>query len=203
MIVECSGVHQEFVTVYIIQFEINLNELQLQERHHKKTKVFFIQNEEIAKEIKACFLEYQELNLTLSDYFGRTIIYAQKHVIKRKNFILKETKNPRRPLIIFKVQNRCHINQNIKDVKSKPLRMSLDDILVLHGIKEKFDMDNYEKLEEKHHIQILFYKLYSRTQHHKQKIVGRECLSLPKVSQLSWKPQQIINIGGTHFKIIN
>jgi len=198
MIVECTGVHQEFVTVYIIQLEINLNELQLQERQHKKAKAFFIQNEEIAKEIKACFLDYQGYNMTLSDYFGRTIIYAQKQEIKRKNYILTGRKNMRRPLIIFKVQNRCHINQNIKDVKSNPLRMSLDDILILHGIKEKFDMDNRRKLEEKYHIQILFYKLYTRTQNYKQKIFGRTCSSVPGARILSWKPQQIINIGESY-----
>jgi len=74
----------------------------------------------------------------------------------------------------------------------------LDDILVLHGIKEKFDMDNYEKVEEKYHIQILFYKLYTRTQHHKQKIFGRTCSSIPGARTLSWKPQQIINIGESY-----
>ena len=196
MLVECSGINQEFVTVYIMLHEIHLDDLQLQERRQNKSFVYYIRNLEITRNIVESSKKYRESNVTLSEYFGRNIIYAQKSHRERKNFILKEKKNITNPLLLYKVGNRCHLNENIKDViLSEPKRMSVDDILLLHGIKEKFDIDDFDKLEEKYRIQFQFYKLCIRIEHYKEKIVGRECLSLPKVSQLSWKPQQIINIG--------
>jgi len=67
---------------------------------------------------------------------------------------------------------------------------SLDDILSLHGIQDKFDFDDKRILEEKYQIQFQFYKLCTE----KQTIVGRRSAFVPGYS-LILNPQQIINIG--------
>ena len=196
MLIDCYGIRQEFVVTYIIVHEIKFDELQLEERQQKKTKVFFIKNYELIKKIESSLNQYRQLNKTLSEYFGRSIIYAQKNEHKVKRFILKETKNITKPLLLFKIRNRCHLNQNLDDVIStKPVRMSLNDILILYGIKDKFDMDNLDKFEEKHQIQFHFSKLITLMKNSKQTIVGRKSPIVPGIKATSWNPRYIINIG--------
>ena len=129
MLIECPNINQEFVTVYIIAREINLEELQLQEKQRKNNIVYYIRNEELILKIKECFEQYRTLNMTLSEYFGRNILYACKNR-DENSFMLEGKKNPKNPLLLFKIRRSCLINQNVNDVKSKnPVRMSFKDIL--------------------------------------------------------------------------
>lgn len=193
--VKCMGINREFICAYIISSKLKNENLMLQETTKCNGKTFHVRNLSVIADIKAAFKSFRESNLTLSEFFGRTIVHATKKNESVESFKIKFPKNPRKPLVLFKISTTFYLEQNMLNVWcDKPIHMTLSDILLLYGIEQLFDINDYKNFEKEHQIRIHFYKLCS-LKGKKDAIIGRRCSSVPGYGHSLWKPRFSINIG--------
>ena len=201
-IIKCPKVSSEFTCTYVKHWELSIDDLQLRTKNCRggKNRVFEITNQQVIEPLQISFKLFKSSNQSLSEYFGRSVLKATKYLQKsdeEETFKLEATAEVTNPLIVFKIRTSYYLESPLGKITSKePIKMSIQDMLSLYGIKREFDLGDIANYEENEKIHFCFYRLKNAKYNGRTATTyGYRCSSVPGELGSIWKPRHKINIG--------
>ena len=198
MDIRCNNLDRDFVVVWLKNYEIQIEQLNLV----KKKSFYEITNGDIIEVLSLSFTDYKCSRKTLEEYFNRTILFCYS-IEKKFKFNLEPQFDIKNPLLIFGKKNhkgelssyRFYFDTPLEQLRCEvPLLMELNDILRIYGFKDNITMDDITAFEDQYQVIINIYSIFSYCNGNMTQICAAQNSIKASIREPNWEPILTINI---------